>query len=42
MDAASFANIKYGNNAQEWLKDVAFVTGTMYDPNEPQTFQQAW
>ena len=24
------------------LKDVAFVTGTMYDPNEPQTFQQAW
>ena len=24
------------------LKDVAFVTGTMYNPNEPQTFQQAW
>ena len=31
-----------GNNTQEWLEDVAFVTGTMCDPNEPQTFQQAW
>ena len=38
----SFTDIKYGNNKQEWLKDVAFVTGTMCDPNEPQTFQQAW
>ena len=42
MDVASFANIRYGNNTQEWLKDVAFITGTMCDPNEPQTFQQAW
>ena len=41
-DVVSFANIQYGNNTQEWLKDVAFVTGTMCDPNEPQTFQQAW
>ena len=38
----SFANIQSGNNTQEWLDDVAFVTGTMCDPNEPQTFQQAW
>ena len=38
----SFANIQYGNNTQEWLKDVAFVTGTMCDPNESKTFQQAW
>ena len=37
----SFANIQYGNNSQEWLEDVAFVTGTMCDPNEHQTFQQA-
>ena len=35
MDVVSFANIQYGNNTQEWLK------GTMCDPNEPQTFQQA-
>ena len=38
----SFASIQYGNNTQEWLEDVAFVTGTMSDPYEPQTFQQAW
>ena len=38
----SFTDVKYGNNIQEWLKDVAIVTGTMCDPNEPQTFQQAW
>ena len=38
----SFANIQSGNNTQEWLEDVAFVTGTMCDPNELQTFQQAW
>ena len=42
MDVASIADIKCGNNIQEWLEDVAFVTGTMCDPNEPQTFQQAW
>ena len=38
----SFANIQSGNNTQEWLEDVAFVTGTMCDPDEPQTFQLAW
>ena len=38
----SFAIIQSRNNTQEWLEDVAFVTGTMCDPNEPQTFQQAW
>ena len=42
MDVASFGDIKCGNNIQEWLEDVAFITGTMCDPNEPQTFQQAW
>ena len=41
-DVVSFTNIQYGNNTQEWLKDEAFATGTMCDPNEPQTFQQAW
>ena len=39
-DVVSFANIQYGNNTQESLEDVAFVTGTMCDPNEPQTCQQ--
>ena len=35
----SFTNIQFGNNTQEWLENVAFVTGTMCDPNEPPTFQ---
>ena len=34
--------IQSGNNTQEWLEDIAFETGTMCDPNEPKTFQQAW
>ena len=42
MDVASFTDMKYGNNVQDWHEDVAFVTSTMCDPNEPQTFQQAW
>ena len=42
MDVASFTDMKYGNNVQDWHEDIAFVTGTMCDPNEPQTFQQAW
>ena len=42
MDVASFTGIKCGKNIQEWLDHVAFITGTMCDPNEPQTFQQAW
>ena len=41
-DVVSFANIQSGNNTQERLEDVAFVAGTMCDPKEPQTFQQAW
>ena len=40
-DVVSFANIEYRNKTQEWLEDVAFVTGTLCDPNEPQTFQEA-
>ena len=40
-DVVSFANIRYGNNTQEWLEDVAFVTGTMCDPNEPQNISTA-
>ena len=41
IDVVLFADIKCGNNIKEWLEDVAFVTGTICDPNEPQTFQQA-
>ena len=41
-DLASFASVSHGNNLQEWLQEVAFVTATMSDPNEPATFQEAW
>ena len=41
-DMVSFANIQSGNNTLEWIEDVAFVAGTMCDPNEPKTFQRAW
>ena len=36
----SFANIQSGNNKQEWLEDVAFVTGTMCDPMNPKHFDK--
>ena len=26
----------------EWLHEIAFVTSTMSDPDEPQSFQEAW
>ena len=41
-DLTAFADVHRGTNMNEWLQEVAFVTGTMSDPEEPQTFQQAW
>ena len=26
----------------EWLYEIAFATSTMSDPDEPQSFQEAW
>ena len=26
----------------EWLHEIAFVTSTMSEPDEPQCFQEAW
>ena len=39
-DVVSFANIQSGNNTQERLEDVAFVTGTMCDPKNPKHFNK--
>ena len=41
-DTAGFAVSKSGSKMNEWLNEIAFVTGEMSDPSEPQTFQQAW
>ena len=27
---------------KEWLHEIAFVTSTSSDPDEPQSFQEAW
>ena len=41
-EMASFADYKVGTNLQEWLQETAFVTSTMSDPIEPQSFQKGW
>ena len=37
-----FADVKDDKTLNEWLHEIAFVTSTMSDPDEPQIFQEAW
>ena len=37
-----FADVKEEKALNEWLHEIAFVTSTMSDPDEPQSFQEAW
>ena len=37
-----FADVKDEKTLNEWLHEIAFVTSTMSDPDEPQSFQKAW
>ena len=37
-----FEDVKDENTLNEWLHELAFVTSTMSDPNEPLSFQEAW
>ena len=37
-----FADINYEKTLKEWVYEIAFVTSTMSDPDEPQSFQEAW
>ena len=39
---SAFADVKEEKTLNEWLHEIAFVTSTMSDPDEPQSFQQAW
>ena len=39
---SAFADVKDDKTLNEWLHDIAFVTSTMSDPDEPQSFQEAW
>ena len=39
---SAFADVKDDKTLNEWLHEKAFVTSTMSDPDEPQSFQDAW
>ena len=41
-EMSAFADVKNGKTLNEWLHEIAFVTSTMSDPDEPQSFQEAW
>ena len=41
-EMSAFADVKDDKTLNEWLHDIAFVTSTMSDPDEPQSFQEAW
>ena len=41
-EMSAFADVKDDKTFSEWLHEIAFVTSTMSDPDEPQSFQEAW
>ena len=41
-EMSAFADVKDEKALNEWLHEIAFVTSTMSDPDEPQSFQEAW
>ena len=38
----AFSDVKDENTLNKWLHEIAFVTSTMSDPDEPQSFKEAW
>ena len=41
-EMSAFADVKDEKTLKEWLHEIAFVTSTMSDHDEPQSFQEAW
>ena len=41
-EMSSFADVKDEKSLNEWLHEITFVTSTMTDSDEPQSFQEAW
>ena len=41
-EISAFADVKDEKTLKQWLNEIAFVTSTMSDPDEPQSFQEAW
>ena len=39
---SAFAEVKEEKTLNQWLHEIAFVTSIMSDPDEPQSFQEAW
>ena len=38
---SAFTDVK-DDTLNEWLHEIAFMTRTMSDPDEPQSYQEAW
>ena len=41
-EVSAFADVMEEKTLNEWLHEIAFVSSTMSDPDEPQSFQEAW
>ena len=41
-EMSAFADVKDDKTLNEWLHEIAVVTSTMSDPDEPQCFQETW
>ena len=41
-EISAFVDVKEEKTLNEWLYEIAFVTSTMPDPDEPQSFPEAW
>ena len=41
-EMSAFEDVKDEKTLNEWLYEIAFVTSTMSDPDEPKSFQEAW
>ena len=41
-DMSAFADVKDEMTLNEWKYEIAFVTSTMSDTDEPQSFHEAW
>ena len=43
-EMSAFADVKDDKTLNEWLHEIAIavVTSTLSDPDEPQSFQEAW
>ena len=41
-EVSAFADVKEEKTLIEWLHEIVFVTNTMSDPDEAQSFQEAW